>query len=159
MFLICFLLWVLFNGRITLEILLFGIAVSAAVYAVSCVLFGFSIRKDLALIREFPALVMLFFVLVREIVKSNLAVVKAVYSREQPDPHYAEFETELNKTGTRVALADCITLTPGTITGKLDGRHYVIHCLNSEMLDGLAPEKRIFTAQLIKLDEDKEANK
>ncbi|MBQ8075078.1 MAG: Na+/H+ antiporter subunit E [Oscillospiraceae bacterium] len=159
MFLICLLLWILFNGRITLEILLFGIAVSAAVYAVSCALFGFSIRKELALVGKLPEMAMMFCVLVREIVKSNLAVVKAVYSRKQPDPHYAEFETELNKTGTRVALADCITLTPGTITGKLDGRHYVIHCLNSEMLDGLEPEKRIFTAQLIKLDENEEATK
>lgn len=157
MFLLCFLLWILFNGRITPEILLFGIAVSAAVYAVSCRLFGYSIRKDLALIKKFPDIVMMFLVLLREIIKSNIAVVKAVYSRGQPDPHYAEFETTLRKNGTRVALADCITLTPGTITATLDSGHYTVHCLNSEMLDGLDPEKRIFTSQLIRFEENTEA--
>lgn len=153
MFLLCLLLWILFNGRITLEILLFGIAVSAAVYAVSCALLGYSVQKDLALAKKLPDVILLFFVLLREIVKSNLGVIKAVYSRQQPQPHYAKFETTLKKTGTRVALADCITLTPGTITGTLDGSHYVIHCLNQEMLDGLEPEKRIFTGQLIKFED------
>ena len=157
MFLLCLLLWILFNGRITTEILLFGIAVSAAVYAVSCRLFGYSIKKDLALGRKFSRVVILFFVLMKEIIKSNLAVVKAVYSRKQPDPQYAEFDTVLKKNGTRVALADCITLTPGTITAKLDGEHYTIHCLNQFMVDGLEPEKRVFTQQLVKLDGNEEA--
>ena len=157
MFLLCLLLWILFNGRITLEILLFGLAVSAAVYAVCCALLGYSVQKDLALAKKLPDVILLFFVLLREIVKSNLGVVKAVYSRKQPDPHYAEFDSTLKKNGTRVALADCITLTPGTITGTLDGNHYVIHCLNQEMLDGLEPEKRVFTGQLIKFEENEGA--
>ncbi len=157
MFLLCFLLWILFNGRITLEILLFGIAVSSAVYAVSCALLGYTVQKDLALAKKLPEIILLFFVLLREIIKSNLGVIKAVYSRKQPEPHYAEFDTTLKKNGTRVALADCITLTPGTITGTLDGNHYVIHCLNQEMLDGLEPEKRVFTDQLIKFEGREEA--
>ena len=154
MFLLCLLLWILFNGRITLEILLFGLAISAAVYAVSCTLLGYSVQKDLALARKLPKIILLFFVLLREIFKSNLGVIKAVYRREEPVPHYAEFDTTLQKSGTRVALADCITLTPGTITGTLNGSHYVIHCLNQEMLDGLEPEKRVFTSQLIKFEEN-----
>ena len=137
MFLLCLLLWILFNGRITTEILLFGIAVSAAVYAVSCRLFGYSIKKDLALGRKFSRIVILFFVLLREIIKSNLAVVKAVYSRKQPDPQYAEFDTVLKKNGTRVALADCITLTPGTITLECDEQTTVVHCLDQSMGEGL----------------------
>ena len=157
MFLLCLLLWILFNGRITLEILLFGLAVSAAVYAVSCALLGYSVQKDLALAKKLPDVILLFFVLLREIIKSNLGVVKAVYSRQQPVPHYAEFDSTLKKNGTRVALADCITLTPGTITGTLDGNHYVIHCLNQEMLDGLEPEKRVFTGQLKKFEENEGA--
>ena len=157
MFLLCFLLWILFNGRITVEILLFGLAFSAAVYAVSCALLGYSVQKDLALAKKLPDVILLFFVLLREIVKSNIGVVKAVYRRKEPVPHYAEFDSTLKKTGTRIALADCITLTPGTITGTLDGNHYVIHCLNQEMLDGLEPEKRVFTGQLIKFEENEGA--
>ncbi len=157
MFLLCFLLWILFNGRITLEILLFGIVVSSAVYAASYALLGYTVQKDLALAKKLPEIILLFFVLLREIIKSNLGVIKAVYSRKQPEPHYAEFDTTLKKNGTRVALADCITLTPGTITGTLDGNHYVIHCLNQEMLDGLEPERRVFTDQLIKFEGREEA--
>lgn len=155
-FLICLLLWLLFNGRVTVEILVCGIVISAVIYAVSCRFLGFSFRKDLFYIKKLPAACMLLGVLLSEIVKSNLAVIRAVYSNTPQDSRYEEFDTSLEKTITRVALADCITLTPGTITGRLDGNHYIVHCLNQEMAEGLGQEQRRFTRQLQKLEEREE---
>ena len=37
----------------------------------------------------------------------------------------------------RVFLANCITLTPGTITGSLKDGEYLVHCLDREMAVGL----------------------
>ena len=36
MYILFFLLWVLFNGQVTLEIVLFGIVIAGAVYAFCC---------------------------------------------------------------------------------------------------------------------------
>lgn len=152
MFLICLLLWLLFNGRVTVEILVFGVVISGVIYAVSCRFLGFNYRKDLHYIKKLPAACMLLGVLLSEIVKSNLAVIKAVYSSTSQDSRYEEFDSSLEKTFSRVILADCITLTPGTITGVLDGNHYTIHCLNQEMAEGLGPEQRRFTRQLRKFE-------
>ena len=159
MFLVCLLLWILFNGRITVEILLFGIAVSALVFAVSCALLGWSFQKDLQFIRWLPGIGMLLLVLVREVVKANLAVVRAIYTGpRQQDSQFVAFDSGLSKTPLRVILGDCITLTPGTITGVLDGNHYTVHCLNQEMADGLEPAVRLFSNRLEKLEDSGEEN-
>lgn len=152
MFLICLLLWILFNGRITVEILLFGLAVSAAVYAVSCALFGFSFQKDLALLKKLPGMVKLFGILLAEIAKANLAVTKIIYSRNTPKPRFVAFNAPLAGTAARVALADCITLTPGTITGLLEDGRYTVHCLDESMADGL--DDSTFVRQLQKIEQE-----
>ena len=137
MFLLCLLLWILFNGRFTLEILLFGIVVSAAVYAVSCALLGFSLEKDRAFIRRIPGIFRLLVLLLKEVVKANLTVTGMIYSGKKPDPCFTSFRPPLRTTGARVALADCITLTPGTITGRLEDGQFTVHCLDKSMADGL----------------------
>ena len=137
MFLLCLLLWILFNGRFTLEIFLFGIVVSAAVYAVSCALLGFSFEKDRAFIRRIPGIFRLLILLLKEVVKANLAVTGMIYSGKKPDPCFTSFRPSLKTAGARVALADCITLTPGNITGRLEDGQYTVHCLDKSLEDGL----------------------
>ena len=44
---------------------------------------------------------------------------------------------EFKGEGHRVALADSITLTPGTITCQLRGDEYVVHCLDESMAEGM----------------------
>ena len=150
MFLICLLLWILFNGRFTLEIFLFGIAISAAVYAVSCTLLGFSFEKDRAFLCRIPGIIRLFALLLREIVRANLAVTGMIYSGKKPDPCYTSFRTPLKTNAARVALADCITLTPGTITGILEDGQFTVHCLDRSMGDGL--DSSSFVARLQDLE-------
>ena len=49
MFVVFFLLWIIFNGRVTTEIVLFGLAVSAALYWFICKFMEFGPRKEWAL--------------------------------------------------------------------------------------------------------------
>ena len=43
MFLLFFLVWIIFNGAVTMEIVLFGLAVSLAMYAFICKFMNYSI--------------------------------------------------------------------------------------------------------------------
>ena len=152
MFAICLLLWILFNGRITLEIVIFGVVISAAVFGLSCVLFNYSITREKALLTSLPDMLKLFWILLVEVGKANLAVLKLVYSKKKFEPAYIEFDAPLRSTAARVVLADCITLTPGTITGQLEGSHYTVHCLDRSMTNGI--EDSVFVRQLQKLEKE-----
>lgn len=150
MFVICLLLWILFNGKFTIEILLFGLVISAFVYAMACALLGFSVEQDKKFVKKLPGILKLLWTLTVEIVKANIDVIKRVYSKEVPESCYTEFTAPLRSTGARVTLADCITLTPGTITGELEDGKFVVHCLDKSLADGL--DSSVFVKQLEKLE-------
>ena len=67
MYIIFFLLWVIFNGQLTLEIAAFGIIISAAMYIFLCKFMNYSFRKDIVILKEAPFVVQYLFVLLWEI--------------------------------------------------------------------------------------------
>ena len=138
MFLICLLLWILFNGRVTLEILVFGVVIAAGIYGIFCALFGYSFEKDMALVRKLPGILSLAGSLLVEIIRANLAVTKMIYSKKKPAGCYVRFKPALNTRAAQVTLADCITLTPGTITGLLEDGEYTVHCLDESFTQGIS---------------------
>lgn len=97
----------------------------------------------------------LFAVLLKEIVKANLAVVKMIYSLRTPSGCFVSFPAPLKHTLARVALADCITLTPGTITGLLEEGQYTVHCLDKSMAEGL--EESAFVQGLREIEKETDA--
>ena len=52
MFLLLFALWLILNGRITLEVCIFGVVICALIYLFMCKFMNFSIKKDLRLMRN-----------------------------------------------------------------------------------------------------------
>ena len=151
MFLLLFCVWVILNGRITMEICILGILVSAAVFAFLCRFLDYSVKKELLLFRLFPLFVRYLWVLVEEIVKANVCVLKIIVSPElQPEPAVVYFDTRLRSGIARVMLADSITLTPGTITVSLEGNHYCVHCLDRELAQGL--EDSVFVELLEEME-------
>ena len=137
MFVLCLLLWMILNGRITWEIAGFGIAVSAAVTFAARKLTGLTRQKEWAAVRKLPAVLAYGVTLLREIVRANMTVLRMVYRRKKPDPCLKTFTAPLQTTAARVALADSITLTPGTITAEQDGALFTVHCLDRSMAEGL----------------------
>jgi len=138
MFIFYFALWVILNGRWTTEIGLFGLAFAAVVYVFSCKFMGYKLSVDIALLRRVPSALRYGFVLFVEIIKANLTVMRMVLDRSfEPQPQLVQFDVDLVRDRHRVALANSITLTPGTITVSLDGSHYVVHCLDKSLVDGL----------------------
>ena len=152
MYLLFFLVWLILNGRVTVEICIFGVFISAALFCFMCRYMDYSLKKELALFRLVPLFLRYFWVLVQEIVKANVCVLKIILSPElQPEPALVYFETKL-KTGTaKMLLANSITLTPGTITVSVEGSRFCVHCLDRELAEGM--EDSVFVELLNEMEE------
>ncbi len=153
MSLVYFALWVIFNGRITLEILIAGAFISLMldqfVKRVMGIKFtGATAWKCLKLI---PDAVFYAIVLLVEIVKANIAITKLVLAPNiSVEPCLVKFRTPLKTNAARAALANSITLTPGTITVSLEGNEFLVHALNKDIADGL--EGSIFERLLARME-------
>ncbi len=138
MFILYYLLWIILNGRITAEILLFGIPVSGLISFVTYRVVGYSTENDRKIVRNLPLLLRYLITLIKEIAKAAISVMGVVAKPgERPEPVIVEFRSGLPTRFQNVLLANSITLTPGTYTLFLDGDRFVIHCLRREYADGL----------------------
>ena len=133
-----FLFWIILNGNITLEIALFGVAISFAVYFFCQRFLGYSIRKELVLYRLMLRYIGYVALVIWEIAKANLDVLKVIYDfKHKPDSVLIRFDTDLESAAARTALANSITLTPGTITVFQEEEKYTVHCLDKSFADGI----------------------
>ncbi len=138
MFLLYFLLWVIFNGSFTLEIAVFGVVIAAAVFAFTCKFADYSIEKEKLLFKNLFRILRYVAVLVIEIVKANFAVVHLILTQEEEiEPALVTFRADLKTAAGRSALANAITLTPGTITVLLEDNVYTVHCLDESLSEGI----------------------
>ena len=151
MFILYFALWVVLNGKWTTEIGVFGLLFATAAYAFTWKYMGFGPKLDLALVRRAPSAVRYGVTLLIEIVKANLTVVRMILDGEkEPKPQLVQFDVDLKKNRHLVALANSITLTPGTITVDLHDNHFTVHALDAAMVDGL--DDGVFVQQLMDME-------
>ena len=80
MFVVFFLLWIIFNGRVTTEIVLFGLAVSAALYWFICKFMEFGPRKEWAYLKKSGYLLQYLYSLPQEILPANFDTVRRLSS-------------------------------------------------------------------------------
>ncbi len=135
--LIFYLLWVIFNGRITPEILLIGLPVTAVVSLFSYRLTDYSHASDLKVARNIFFFILYALNLIREIIKSASSVMLMIIRGQTPEPVIIEFHSGFSSKMQNVLLANSITLTPGTITMFQEGDRFVIHCLRPEYGRGI----------------------
>lgn len=136
MFVLFFVLWIIFNGSITLEIALFGIAIALAVYAFCCKYMGFSIKKDILYVRRILLFVRYLAILISEIVKANITMAQIIHTKDERElkPVIFEYKTHLNTKVGRVLFANAITLTPGTITVSLIDDRLIINAVDESLM-------------------------
>lgn len=153
MLLLFFLAWIIFNGRVTLEIVLFGIVISLAVFWFLCKFMDFSIQRERNFYRKLPRLLQYGYVLVREIVSANLTVCRMILTRKETmEPVIVRVHTDLKTETAKVILANSITLTPGTITVSMSGQELLVHCLDKSLSQGM--EDSVFVKLLQKIEEE-----
>ena len=81
-----------------------------------------------------PQTVSYFCWLFIEIIKANIAVVRAVMSPSlEVSPTMTKIPTQQNSDIGRVMFANSITLTPGTVSVSMEDDHILVHALLSEM--------------------------
>lgn len=138
MFLIYFLLWIIFNGSITLEICLLGLVIAGALLAFSCRFMDYSLARERRVYRNAFLFLRYCRLLVTEIVKANLSAIRMILTqREEIQPVLVSFRTDLKSQVGKALLANAITLTPGTITVTLEESEYTVHCLDDSMAEGI----------------------
>ena len=151
MFLLLTLLWIVFNGRFTIEVLLFGVAISGLICFFLVRFFGYSFRKELRALKILPDLIIYIFVLLFEIIKANFTVMKLIlFKAREIEPVVVHFHTDLKSRYAKVLLANSITLTPGTITSSMHDDEYYVHCLDKKLGNGISDS--VFVRRLKKME-------
>lgn len=151
MYLLFLAIWVIMNGRITLEVVLFGLAIATLMFAFICKFMDYSIKKEVWLFKNFFLLLWYVIVLIVEILKANFAVVKMIFSvKYQIEPALVTFKSPLKTGFANFLLANSITLTPGTITVSSENGEFVVHCLDKDLAVGM--DDSIFVHLLKKLE-------
>ena len=152
MILSLFVFWIIFNGRISADVLITGVLFSVVLFLFSCRFLQYTAAKEKVLYREIPYIVRYFFLLIWEIIKSTDGVLLFVIKKDRkPDPKYVRFRAPLKTRIGRVMLANSITLTPGTITAHMEGDVLTVHCLDAKMGEGL--EDSSFVKLLQRMEE------
>jgi len=155
MFAFFFLIWVVFNGAFTLEIALFGLAISALVYWFTRKHLDVEQKSAGIKIKVWGLAIKYIFVLIWEIIKANVAVIGMIGSSKYDiQPAVVKFTSDIKSERLRVILANSITLTPGTITASLDGNEFIVHCLDKSLADQI--DKSVFVKQLELIESVKE---
>ena len=151
MLFVLFALWLVFNGKVTLELVLFGTVLSVAVYMFCWKFLEYSPKKELLVLRLLPQGIGYFFVLIKEIIAANRSVISLIISPQYDvEPVLVTFRTELKSDLAKTILANSITLTPGTITVELTDEMFKVHCLDKEMAEGI--EDSVFVRLLMKME-------
>lgn len=135
---VLFLLWIVFNGRLGLDVLLLGIALCLLFSVLLNRAMGYSVKTELRYIARLPEILRYVGVLTWEVIKSGIAVSRIILLKDAKICSQLTFFTpDLTTTGGRVALGNSITLTPGTITVQLKNGRYCVHTIRDEYIDGI----------------------
>ena len=153
MFLLFFFVWIVFNGKITAEIVWLGLVIATLVFWFICKFMDYSIRKEKLFYKKFGSFGAYIYLLIKEIISANMTVLHMVLTeKEQMEPIIVTFRTNLKTEMARVILANSITLTPGTITVAIEEDELVVHCLDKSLAEGI--EDSVFEQRLKELEKE-----
>lgn len=151
-FIALFTFWVVLNSSITMETVLIGLLICILVEIFIYKYLGISYRSEIKFFKKLPLMIKYLFILIVEVYKANLDIIKLVLSRKpEIKPALKYIRTDLKSKVSRVALANSITLTPGTITVTMNQDELLIHAIHEKNLEGI--EESIFVKNLRKLEE------
>lgn len=158
MFVLLYLIWLILNGRITLEICLIGMPVCGAVFLFMLKFLDYSMEKEKRVYRLIPWCIHYLLNLLVEIFKANLHVLRLVLiCPHRIHPVRVWINMPVSSRLGKVLLANSITLTPGTITVECHDDSMLIHCLTEEFSEEL--ETSSFVKLLKQMEGESGGNK
>ena len=154
MFFLYLLIWLVFTMDVNIQTLIVGAVLSAFIYRFACKHMRYSLKTDLNILKNIFLGLKYAATLIWETAVSNALVFRVVFSRTiEVAPRIIYFRTGLKTNAARVALANSITLTPGTLTVALNGDTLCVHCLNGKLAEGI--EDSVFVKQLRRFEKSK----
>jgi multicomponent Na+:H+ antiporter subunit E len=137
------LIWLIANGTLATDTVLTGVVVTAAIALVFA-----AYSRVYSVIRWSPRVIYTYLlylgVFLYELVRANLNVMRYVYSPHiDIHPGIVEIRTSLQSPIGRLALANSITLTPGTLVVDMQGDSLYIHWINVTATDPVAATQEI----------------
>jgi len=137
------LIWLIANGTLATDTVLTGVVITAAIALVFA-----AYSRVYSVIRWSPRVIYNYLlylgVFLHELVKANLNVMRIVFSRHiDIHPGIVEIKTSLQSPIGRLALANSITLTPGTLVVDMRGDSLFIHWINVAATDPAAATQEI----------------
>ncbi|MCZ6674518.1 MAG: Na+/H+ antiporter subunit E [Verrucomicrobia bacterium] len=140
-FLLLFGTWIIFSGRFDSFHLTLGLLSSLFITLISSSFLFTNRSKSLgARLGEVARLPAYLLWLMWEIVLSNIHILKLALTPgeiKDLDPSLVRIKTKLKTDFGKYALANSITLTPGTITIDVDGDELLIHSISKHTADGV----------------------
>lgn len=137
MFLVLLVLWLVFAGSITVSNVALGVVISALITLFCRFFMGYDSKAFLAGLKKSGKVLGYGAVLLKEILLSNIAVIKLIWRREPPKPCLVRFKTGLESDTLKVLVANSITLTPGTYTVVLEDEDYAVHAVDRSLAEGI----------------------
>lgn len=137
------LIWVIANGTLAADTLIVGVVITAAI-ALAFAMFS----RVYGVIRWSPKVILYYLmylvVFLIELTKANLNVMRLVFSpRIAIEPGIVAIRTELKSSIGRLALANSITLTPGTLVVDIRDDTLFVHWINVSATDPVAATEAI----------------
>ena len=137
------LIWLIANGTLATDTVLTGVVITAAI-ALAFAAFS----RVYSVIRWSPRVIYTYLqylaVFLYELVKANLNVMRYVFSPNiDIHPGIVEIKTKLQSPIGRLALANSITLTPGTLVVDIRGDSLFIHWINVTATDPVAATREV----------------
>lgn len=130
-----FALWVVFTSKTNWHHLLLGAIMAFLFSWLSYYLLRGRLDPNLnvSVAVRFPIYAAILF---WEIIKANWDVMKRVLAPSFPiSPRIVEFDSYLESDIAKTALANAITLTPGTVTVEIEKSRFFIHCISEDQVE------------------------
>ena len=136
-------IWLLANGSLASHTIIAGVSISAVI-ALAFAAFA----QVYSVVRWSPRVIYYYLIYLSvffyELVKANLNVMLLVFSpRINISPAIVEIKTELKSPMGRLALANTITLTPGTLVVDIQDDSLFVHWINISTTDPVGAAEAI----------------
>ena len=145
------LLWLIFAMQISFAFAAVGILISAGVYLFDLRYLRYDPKTDWRILKILPLIFLYIVILIKETILSTYAVTRIVLNPDiDVKPCIIFFSSGLKTNAARTALANSITLTPGTITVDIYHDIFCVHCLHPDLAIGL--DDSVFVKQLKRME-------
>ena len=143
-----FLFWMTLNARLALDVAIVGVLVSAVMSWFTYKVLGLSSATEKKMWKKAGAIFLYLVRLVVEVVKANVNMIYIILCvpNEKLKPQLVYFKSPLRSEVGKVALANSITLTPGTISFQVDECGFGVHAIDAPLSEGI--EDSVFVTQL-----------